>query len=79
MLKFINKTKTLSILFGSAALIAVISATSGTPAFAQGIPAGLLRLDPPQVSNGGVKLTEDQQAKARGAFAQSWKNKTKQQ
>jgi hypothetical protein len=79
MLKSIKRTQTLSNLFGSTALIAIISATSVTPAFAQGVPAGLLRLDQPQTSNDGVKLTEDQQAKARSAYAQTWKKKIKQQ
>jgi hypothetical protein len=80
MLKFIEKTQTLSILFGSAALIALISATPVTPASAQAAPAGLLRLDPPQPSNDGAKqLTEDQRAKVRSAYARSRKLPANQQ
>jgi len=86
MLKFFQNTQTkdvslpraLSVLFGSAALIALVSATPVAPAHAQGVPAGLLRLDPPQPSNDGVKLTEDQRAKARSAYAHSRKTQANQ-
>jgi hypothetical protein len=80
MLKFLQNSRTkdaslsraLSVGFGSAALIALISATPVAPALAQGVPAGLLRLDPPQPSNDGAKqLTEDQRAKLRSAYAHS--------
>jgi hypothetical protein len=60
-------------LFGSMALIALVLATPVAPAFAQGVPAGLLRLDPPQPSNDGVQLTDDQRSKVRGAYARSRK------
>jgi hypothetical protein len=63
-----------SILFGSLALVALMSATPVAPAHAQGVPAGLLRLDPPQPSYDGTRLTEDQRAKVRGAYARSRKN-----
>jgi hypothetical protein len=68
-----GKGRILSVLFGSVALIALMSATPVAPAFAQGVPAGLLRLDPPQASNDGRQLTEDQRAKVRGAYARSRK------
>jgi len=86
MLKFLQNTRTkdiglpraLSALFGSAALIALISAIPVAPAHAQGVPAGLTRLDPPQPSNDGVKLTDDQRAKVRSAYARSRKNQVNQ-
>ena len=65
----------LSFLFGSAALIVLISATLVVPAHAQGVPAGLLRLDAPQPTNDGVKLTENQRGKLRHAYARSRKPK----
>ena len=78
MLKFLQKSRmndlrVPSLLFGLVALIALMSATPVAPAFAQGVPAGLLRLDPPQPSNDGTKLAEDQRAKVRGAYARSRK------
>jgi len=63
-----------SLLFGSAALVALISATPVTPAHSQGVPAGLLRLDPPQPSHDTVQLTEQQRAKVRSAYARARKN-----
>jgi hypothetical protein len=85
MLKFLQNTqdvslpRALSVLFGSAALIALISATPVAPALAQGVPAGLLRLDPPQPSNDGTKqLTEDQRARVRSAYAHSRKTQANQ-
>jgi hypothetical protein len=80
MLRFVQNTQTLSVLFGSAALIALISATPVTPASAQAAPAGLLRLDPPQPSNDGARqqLTEEQRAKVRSAYARSRKNQANQ-
>jgi hypothetical protein len=80
MLKFVQNTQTLSVLFGSAALIALISATPVAPASAQSAPAGLLRLDPPQPSNDGARqLTEEQRAKVRSAYAHSRKLPANQQ
>jgi hypothetical protein len=81
MLKFLHNTQTndvslpraLGVLFGTAALIALVSATPVTPALAQSAPAGLLRLDPPQPSNDGVKFTEQQRTKIRSAYARSKK------
>jgi hypothetical protein len=68
-----NDLRLPGILFGSAALIALMSATPVAPALAQSAPAGLLRLDPPQPSNDGTKLAEDQRAKVRSAYARSRK------
>jgi len=69
MLKFIQNTRMPSIVFASAALIAVISAAPIAPAAAQGVPAGLLRLDSSQSYNDGAQLTEAQQTKVRAAYA----------
>ncbi len=80
MLKLIQNTQKLSVLFGSAALIALISVTPVAPASAQSAPAGLLRLDPPQPSNDGAKqLTEEQRAKVRSAYARTRKTTVNQQ
>jgi hypothetical protein len=78
MLKFLqtsrmNDLRLPGLLFGSMALIALMSATPTAPAIAQGVPAGLLRLDSPQPSNDGAKLAEDQHAKVRSAYARSRK------
>ena len=82
MSKFLQNTRMndlrLSALFGSMALIALMSATPVAPAHAQGVPAGLLRLDPPQPSNDAKKLTEDQCAKVRGASAHNRKTQAHQ-
>lgn len=86
MLKFLQKTQTndvsrpraLGILFGTAALVALVSAAPVAPAVAQGVPAGLLRLDPPQPSNSGVKFTEEQRTKIRSAYARSRKTQVNQ-
>jgi hypothetical protein len=75
MLKFIQTTRTAGIVFGSAALIALMTAAPVTPAAAQGVPAGLLRLDSSvAASNDDVKLTQAQQAKVRAAYARARKN-----
>ena len=72
----------LSFLFGSVVLIVLISATLVVPAHAQGVPAGLLRLDAPQPTNDGVKLAErgtndgvmlTERGKLRNAYARSQK------
>jgi hypothetical protein len=63
-----------SLLFGSAALVALVSATPVTPAHAQGVPAGLLRLDPPQSSHDLVQFTEQQRAKVNNTYARARKN-----
>jgi hypothetical protein len=69
MLKFIQNNRIPSIVFGSAALIALISVSQIAPAAAQGVPAGLLRLDSSQGYNDDVKLSEAQQIKVRSAYA----------
>lgn len=79
MLKFlqnsgINDLRLPGLFFASVALIAVMSAAPVAPALAQGVPAGLLRLDPPQPSNDTTKLSEDQRAKVRSAYARSRKH-----
>jgi hypothetical protein len=63
-----------SLLFGSAALVALVSATPVTPTHAQGVPAGLLRLDPPRASHDTVQFTEQQRAKVSSAYARVRKN-----
>jgi len=70
MLKFLQTT-----VFGSAALIAVIATAPVTPAAAQGVPAGLLRLDSSQPSN-DYRFTEVHQAKVRSAYASTRKRKS---
>jgi hypothetical protein len=81
MLKIIKNTRISSLVFGSAALIALISAT---PAAAQGVPAGLLRLDSSQAYYArqayaqrlidAQRLTAAQQAEARSAYARMRRN-----
>jgi hypothetical protein len=74
MLKFVqtarmNDLKLPSIAFcGSVALLALVSVA---PAGAQGVPAGLLRLDPPVASDNGRPLAEFDRthARTRHAFA----------
>ena len=87
-MKFLQNTQTndgslpraLGVLFGTAALIAQVSAAPVAPAAAQGgsAPAGLSRLDPPQPSNDGAKFTEEQRTKIRGAYAHSRKTRVSQ-
>ena len=78
MLKFLQKSRMndlrlSSLFFGLAALIALMAATPVAPASAQGVPAGLLRLDTAQPLNDGAKLAEDQRSKVRSAYARSRK------
>ena len=68
MLKFIQNTRIPSIVFGSAALIALISVAPIAPAAAQGVPAGLLRLDSSQPSQINA-LAEVQQPRVRTTYA----------
>jgi hypothetical protein len=58
----------LKVLFASAALFAVFSAAPIAPAHAQGVPAGLLRLDSSQQQE-NVQLTEQQRTQLRRAYA----------
>ncbi len=72
MLKFFQTTKDAKLpiaFFGSVALLALASAT---PASAQGVPAGLLRLDPVVSSDNGRQLAAEAdrtRAKTHNAFA----------
>jgi hypothetical protein len=62
-------TRIPSIVFASAALIA-IAASQVAPAAAQGVPAGLLRLDSStQALNAQASLDEVQQPKVRNTYA----------
>jgi hypothetical protein len=71
MTKFLQNSRTKNILFGSMTLIALMLAAPVAPAVAQGVPAGLLRLDPPRPSNDIGQLADDQRTKVRGAYAHS--------
>ena len=51
MSKFFQTTRTAIVVSASVALIALMTAAPIAPANAQGVPAGLTRLDPPQGSN----------------------------
>ena len=69
MSKFFQKTLALT---GSVALVALMAAAPVAPASAQGVPAGLLRLDPPQQANDGQIAELDRaHAKLRSAYARS--------
>ncbi|WP_213736067.1 hypothetical protein [Bradyrhizobium sp. dw_411] len=68
MSKFFQKTLVLT---GSVALVALMAAAPVAPASAQGVPAGLLRLDPPQASEGQVADLDRAHAKVRNAYARS--------
>jgi hypothetical protein len=68
MSKFIQNARTASIVFGSAAFVALVSAV--VPASAQGVPAGLLRLDSSTaIENSNAQLTDLQQPKVRSTYA----------
>jgi hypothetical protein len=74
MLKFIPTTRIAGLVFGSAALIAVIA--TAAPVAAQGVPAGLLRLDSSVAAeNSNAQLTDLQQPKVRAAYASTRKHK----
>jgi hypothetical protein len=70
MSKFLQNTR---IVFGSLALITLISAA---PAAAQGVPAGLLRLDSVQAYNAEASVAEIQQPKVRNSYAHVRKHHT---
>ena len=81
MLKFFQTTQTKDVklpivaFFGSVALLALVSAA---PASAQGVPAGLLRLDPVASSDNGRQLlaqADRTHVKNRSAFAHDRRNK----
>jgi hypothetical protein len=73
MSKFLQNTR---IVFGSLALITLISAAPVTPAAAQGVPAGLLRLDSVQAYNAEASVAEIQQPKVRNTYAHVRKHHT---
>lgn len=70
MSKFLQNTR---IVFGSLALITL---TSAAPAAAQGVPAGLLRLDSVQAYNAEASVAEIQQPKVRNSYAHVRKHHT---
>jgi hypothetical protein len=70
MSKFFQKTLVLS---GSVALVALMSAAPVAPANAQGVPAGLLRLDPPHAASNSFAQVEQPHAKIRNAYARARK------
>jgi hypothetical protein len=70
MSKLFQKTLALS---GSVALIALMATAPVAPANAQGIPAGLLRLDPPQSASNSFAEVERPHAKIRNAYARARK------
>jgi hypothetical protein len=77
MSKSFQTTKALSFVFGATALIAL--ATLVAPAAAQGVPAGLLRLDSSvQALNAEASVAEIQQPKVRNTYAHVRKHKTQQ-
>jgi hypothetical protein len=63
-----GKGRALGVLCGPVALIALAWATPVAPALAQGVPAGLLRLDPPQPYY-GEQFAGDRRERALGAYA----------
>jgi hypothetical protein len=65
---------TSSLVFAAAAF-AVISASAVSPAAAQGVPAGLLRLDSSQAYNAQASVDEIQQPKVRNTYAHVRKHK----
>jgi len=73
MSNLVQKTTFKSLAIGSAVFAALVVASPIVPASAQGVPAGLLRLDPPQPSNDLTKLSESQQAKLRSSYARARK------
>jgi hypothetical protein len=77
MLKFnqVKRIRLLTVVLGSVAVMAVVSAAPVAPAHAQGCAChGLLRLDDlPQPSNDGVRYSEEQRAKLRNVYARARK------
>ena len=65
MSKSFQNTRVLSLVFGATALIALVSPIA--PAAAQGVPAGLLRLDSVQPFNDQVRQTYAQEDNVRAA------------
>jgi len=81
-----SHVKFATVLFGSAALAALVSATPVAPAHAQGVPAGLLRLDysqqyfqshsdsSPFAGDAAVQLTDQQRARVNNTYARARKS-----
>lgn len=68
MSKSFQTTRVLSLVFGATAFIALASAAA--PAAAQGVPAGLLRLDSSvQALNAEASVAEIEQPKVRNTYA----------
>lgn len=61
----LGQGRTLSLICGSVGFVALMSATPIAPASAQGAPAGLLRLEPPQPG----RIAEEELSNARGEYA----------
>jgi hypothetical protein len=74
MTKFFQNTRAAIVLSGSVALIALMATAPVVPANAQGVPAGLTRLDQPrQVNDGQIAELSQSHAKVRGAYARARK------
>lgn len=72
MSNLLKNVQVKNIVFGAGAVIALIMTMPAAPASAQGVPAGLLRLDSSQPSAygfGGQQLSAEQQATVRSAYA----------
>ena len=67
-------TRIASLVFGLTALIALAAPVA--PASAQGVPAGLLRLDSAQSLNAQASADEIQQPKVRSSYAHVRKHQT---
>jgi BA14K-like protein len=61
----LGQGRVLRLMCGSVAFVALMSATPIAPASAQGAPAGLLRLEPPQPG----RIAEGELSNTRGAYA----------
>lgn len=67
-----NNLRLAGLLVGLATLSALVLAPAA-PASAQGVPAGLLRLDTPQPANDSARLADLQRSKVRSAYARTRK------
>jgi hypothetical protein len=77
MSKSFQTTRLLSLVFGAVAFVALVSPIA--PAAAQGVPAGLLRLDSSvQAFNAEANVAEIQQPKVRNTYAHVRKHKEQQ-
>jgi hypothetical protein len=77
MSKSFQTTRDLSLVFGAVAFVALVSPIA--PAAAQGVPAGLLRLDSSvQALNAEASVAEIQQPKVRNTYAHVRKHKEQQ-